>query len=175
MYAAALADPDYRKHRTESVANASIDDLEHPDTSLLVPLPDGSTRHEVDMLLIANNPYQFIGPPDFAGRSALDGGILEIIVADRSADGVDSPPREHIERWTTSGITVSSTTPAIGVGVDGSLHRFDAPVDVSIVPGALRVVLPREVVERELAHDDRHLTTDALVHLAGVSGDGDRD
>ena len=36
------------------------------------------------MLLASNNPYAFIGPPDYAGRASLDSGTLGVVLVDRS-------------------------------------------------------------------------------------------
>ena len=83
LYPQAIADPEYRSHRARSMADAAVDTVSHLETEITLTLPDGRVVSDIEVLLISNNPYRFIGPPDFARRPALDTGTLGIILADR--------------------------------------------------------------------------------------------
>ena len=83
LYPRAIADPEYRSHRARSMADAAVDTVSHLETQITLTLPDGRVVSDIEVLLTSNNPYRFIGPPDFARRPALDTGTLGIILADR--------------------------------------------------------------------------------------------
>jgi len=165
VYADAIADPDYRSHKAQSIADAAAANAEHPEKGLSVTDPDGNVHDEIGMLLASNNPYQYIGAPDFAGRAALDTGTLGVIVADREAVG--GRGRGELKEWTTPKLVVESTEKKVPVGIDGSLRKVKAPVKVRIKRAALRVVLPTDVVKRQIQNAPG-MTEEALAHLSGV-------
>jgi diacylglycerol kinase family enzyme len=175
LYAEAIADPDYRSHRTKSVADATVDTIEHPDSGLSVTRPDGTRQGDIEMLLASNNPYSFIGPPDFAGRASLDTGLLGVILADRPDRDAPRSDRAAMTRWNADSITVDSTEATVPVGVDGSLRMFDSPVAVGVDAAALRIVLPWAVAGREFRDEPEHATHEALEHLGAVRQEGDAD
>jgi diacylglycerol kinase family enzyme len=171
IYADALSDPDYRSHRTESVIDATKETLEDPDTRLSVQGPDGTTYDDIEILLASNNPYRFIGRPDFAGRASLDTGTLGVILVDRTSTRHTDLEHSDIERWTAPTMTVASTKKKVPVGIDGSLHTLKAPVDIGVENKALRVVLATELVKREIQESSAP-GREALAHLSGAFGIG---
>jgi diacylglycerol kinase family enzyme len=168
IYAEAIADPDYRDHRVESVADATKDTVEGDGDQhgLAVQTPSGETRDRIDVLLVSNNPYQFIGPPDYGGRAALDTGRLGVVLAggEESARGHDHP---GMEKWSAPTLTVRSPAATIDAGVDGELVTFDAPVEMHNT-SVLRVLLPTQVVAREMKVPTIALSGAALEHLSGA-------
>jgi diacylglycerol kinase family enzyme len=57
VYADALADPDYRDHRAESMAHATEEVVgKNEGVGISVKTPAGKTQDQVDMLLVSNNP-----------------------------------------------------------------------------------------------------------------------
>jgi diacylglycerol kinase family enzyme len=168
IYAEAIADPDYRDHRVESVADATRDTVEGDGDQhgLAVQTPSGETRDRIDVLLVSNNPYQFIGPPDYGGRAALDTGRLGVVLAggEESARGHDHPA---MEKWSAPTLTVQSPAATIDAGVDGELVTFDAPVEMNNT-SVLRVLLPTQVVAREMKASTTALSPAALEHLSGA-------
>jgi diacylglycerol kinase family enzyme len=175
LYAEAIADPGYRSHRTKSVADATVDTIEHPGSGLSVARPDGTQQGDIEMLLASNNPYSFIGPPDFAGRASLDAGLLGVILVDRPDRDAPRSDRAAMTRWSADSITVESSETTVPVGVDGSLRMFDSPVDVGVDAAALRIVLPWAVAAREIRDEPEHATHEALEHLGAVHQEGDAD
>ena len=77
---------------------------------------------------------------------------------------------EHsdIERWSAPTVTVASTKKKVHVGIDGSLHKMKAPVDIGVENNALRVVLASELVRREIQESSAP-GREALAHLSGAS------
>jgi diacylglycerol kinase family enzyme len=151
IYATAIAETGYREHKTESMAKAVGQDVDDRDSQFTVEDPDGVVHDDIGVLMASNNPYRFVGAPDFAGRSRLDTGTLGVILADRvEGEHVDL---EHgqVKRWDAPTLTVDSTDKKIPVGIDGSLHKIRAPVNVHIDHKVLRVVLPTGLVLREIS------------------------
>jgi len=165
VYADAIADPDYRAHKAKSIADAAAANAEHPEKGLSVTAPDGTVHDNIGMLLASNNPYQYIGAPDFAGRAALDTGLVGVIMADRSAVDPAGIKQGELKEWTTAKLTIESAEKKVPVGIDGSLHKVKAPIDVTIDQAALRVVLPRDVARRQIEFSTG-MTPEAFAHLA---------
>jgi diacylglycerol kinase family enzyme len=150
------------------MAKATKDDIETPDSRISVTDPDGVVHDEIGVLLASNNPYWFIGAPDFAGRARLDTGNLGVILADRSQSGDLDLKHADAKRWNAPKVTVDSSSKKVHVGIDGSLHKMGSPVDIHIDHKALRVVLPTELVTRELGESSAP-DHDALSALSGPS------
>jgi diacylglycerol kinase family enzyme len=168
IYADAIADPGYRGHKTESLVDATEETIEDPDTRISVRGPEGEAHDDIEVLLVSNNPYRFIGPPDFAGRASLDLGTLGVILTDRMSSKHTKLEHSEIKRWSSPTLTVDSTEKKIHVGVDGSLHEHHVPADLHIDHAALRVVLPAGMVKRELRGSSGP-TSEALANLSGAS------
>ena len=151
IYANAIAETGYREHRAESMMEAVEQGVVDPDSQFSVEDPDGVVHDEIGVLMASNNPYRFIGPPDFAGRARLDTGTLGIVLTDRVEDEHVDFKHGQVKRWDTPSLTVNSTEKKVPAGIDGSLHKMKAPVDIHIDHQALRVVLPTELVEREIS------------------------
>ena len=166
IYADAIAESGYREHKTESLAEAAGENIADPDARLSIEDPDGTVHADIGVLLASNNPYRFIGAPDFAGRARLDTGNLGVILADREAVGQTDLRHSDVKRWSAPQVTVGSTEKKVHVGIDGSLHKVKAPVDIHIDRGVLRVVLPTELVVGEL-DDAADINEAALSYLSG--------
>ncbi len=166
LYPRAISDPEYRSHRVRSMADAAVDTVSHLETQITVTLPDGRVVSDIEVLLASNNPYRFIGPPDFARRAALDTGSLGMILADRRSRVNRGPAA--FTRWETQKLTVHVDPASIQVGVDGELRQFQAPVDVAIAPKSLRVLIPSQTQSRSLKESIDQLNERAIVHLSGL-------
>ena len=166
LYARAIADPEYRSHRARSMADAAVDTARNLETQLTLTLPDGRVVADVEVLLTSNNPYLFVGPPDFARRTALDTGTLGIILADRRSRLKRGP--SAFTRSEAPKLTVHSDPAEIRAGVDGELRTFHAPIEVAIAPRALRVLVPKHTRSRSLKESIEQLNERAIVHLSGL-------
>ncbi len=166
LYPRAIADAEYRSHRTRSMADAAVDTVRHLEDQITVTLPDGRVVTDVEMLLASNNPYRFIGPPDFAGRPALDAGTLGIILADRRSRLKRGPAA--FTRWETRRLVVHSGHAEIRAGVDGELRTFQAPIEVAIASKSLRVLIPRQTESTSLKESIEQLNERAIAHLSGL-------
>jgi diacylglycerol kinase family enzyme len=170
VYADAIAATGYREHKAESLAEAAGEHIKDPDARLSITDPDGLVHDDIGVLLASNNPYRFIGAPDFAGRARLDTGTLGVILADREAVGETRLTHSDVQRWSAPQVTVESTNKKVHVGIDGSLHKVKAPVDIHIDHKVLRVVLPTELIAEEIEQSTElaaDVTDEALSNLSG--------
>lgn len=170
VYADAIAATGYREHKTESLAEAAEEHIKDPDARLSITDPDGLIHDDIGVLLASNNPYRFIGAPDFAGRARLDTGTLGVILADRQAVGETRLTHSDVQRWSAPQVTVDSTHKKVHVGIDGSLHKVKAPVNIRIDHKVLRVVLPTELIGEEIEQSTElaaDVTDEALANLSG--------
>ena len=168
IYADAIADPGYRGHKTESLVDATEKTIEDPDTRISVEGPDGEAHDDIEVILVSNNPYRFIGAPDFAGRASLELGTLGVILTDRTSSKHTSREHTEVKRWSSPTLTVRSTQKKIHIGVDGSLHEHHSPAHLRIDHAALRVVVPAGLVKQELQETSAP-TNEALADLSGAS------
>jgi diacylglycerol kinase family enzyme len=168
MYAEALGETGYRDHKAESMTKAAGENLEEINTRFSVSDPDGVLHDEIGVLLASNNPYRFIGPPDFAGRARLDTGTLGVVLTNRVDDDHVDLRHPQVKRWNTSSLTIESTDKKVAAGVDGSLHRMKAPVDVHVDHKALRVVLPARLMKQVISESSVP-DHDAMSSLSGSS------
>ncbi|HEY7565579.1 MAG TPA: phosphatase PAP2 family protein [Acidimicrobiia bacterium] len=166
LYARAIADPDYRSHRARSIADAAADSAGHLDTPITLTLPDGRVVTDIEVLLASNNPYRFIGPPDFAGRPALDTGTLGVVLADHRSRLGRGPA--VFSRWEAPKLAVDSDPASIQVGVDGELRQFRAPIEVAIAPKSLRVLIPSHTQPRSFKDSIEEVSERAIVHMSGL-------
>jgi diacylglycerol kinase family enzyme len=172
LYPRAIADPEYRSHRARSMADAAVDTARNLETQLTLTLPDGRVVSDVGMLLTSNNPYRFIGPPDFARRPALDTGTLGVILADRRS-GKRGPAT--FTRWETQTLTVHADPVSIQVGVDGELRTLQAPIEVALAPKSLRVLVPSQTQPKRFKESIEQLNERAIAYLSGLPAPPSRD
>jgi diacylglycerol kinase family enzyme len=91
-----------------------------------------------------------------------------VVLTNRVEDDQIDLRHPQVKRWNAARLTIESTDKKIAAGVDGSLHKMKAPVDVHIDHKALRVVLPTRLV-KEIVSESTVLDHDALSSLSGSS------
>jgi diacylglycerol kinase family enzyme/membrane-associated phospholipid phosphatase len=166
IYPRAIGDPEYRSHRTRSMADAAVVTARHAEDQITVTLPDGRIVTDVEILLASNNPYVFIGPPDFARRPALDVGTLGVLVADRRSRLKRGPAA--FTRWEARKLVVHSDDEEIQAGVDGELRAFQTPIEIEIAPQSLRVRVPRDTRSTSFRESIGQLNERAVIDLSGL-------
>jgi diacylglycerol kinase family enzyme len=125
-YAEIVSRPEYRDAKFTTVMTVLPDVADPSARSGLTVEADGQSPIEDPQLVqIANNPYASPDEPSPAGtRPRLDTGML----------GVD------VVAYTS----MNELRGLVRAGVDGEAVEFPSPVEISIVPGALRVRLPKD-------------------------------
>lgn len=112
---------------------------------------DGTTLSDQQALLISNNPY--VSPEELSSggrRPRLDTGELGVIgirvenaaqAAELAVRGSQAP---GLTVTTARRVRVTAGEPQVPVAVDGEALWLRTPVECSVRPGALRVLLPRD-------------------------------
>lgn len=164
LYASMVAEPGYRENKVDT-ARQVIGDLLDGSRSLDAlhfDSPDGVHFDEAAVILIGVNEYETVRLAELGTRDRLDGGILQINVLGQirgtgaelllSAVGLGSVARsegasESWKQWTAESIEITADQAPVTVGVDGEFEEHDSPVVLKIHPRALRIRLPRAVIE----------------------------
>jgi diacylglycerol kinase family enzyme len=115
--------------------------------------PDGTEHESAHLILVSNDRYELGRAEGFGSRRRLDAGTLGIVAARfRSAHEALAFARTHRNHprrrpqgwleWSDTSFEVGSGGP-IEIGIDGEAMVLDPPLRFRIVPGALRVRIPR--------------------------------
>jgi diacylglycerol kinase family enzyme len=155
VYATVVQSPAYRAAKV-TTAVAMLPDLLGPHAhgfDLRYAGPDGVPADSADMLLVSNNPYAIRSVSGAGSRPRLDTGLLGIVAvrADTPAEvssllALETTGAIHrfrgFRQWTAPEFRIDSSQP-VPVGVDGEALRMAPPLEFRILPGALRVRLPK--------------------------------
>jgi diacylglycerol kinase family enzyme len=158
VYATVVQSPAYRDAKA-TTAVAMLPDLLGPQArgfDLRYAGPDGALADSADLLLVSNNPYAIRSGA--GSRPRLDTGLLGIVsvraetpaevstlIALETAGAIQR--FRGFRQWTAPEFRIDSSQP-VPVGVDGEGLRMTPPLEFRILPGALRVRLPKESVRR---------------------------
>ncbi|MFE2276924.1 diacylglycerol/lipid kinase family protein [Streptomyces sp. NPDC059454] len=151
-YAAVVGDPAYREEKRQTTLRMMPGLLSGPAAPRLRMRADGTRADGLQALLVSNNPYLRAVDASRPGRrERLDSGRLGVLgvrveSAVRAAGMARGPRAAGLLRLTTGEVVVEADTPAVPAGVDGEHVLLPAPVVCRIVPGALRVRVPRGAV-----------------------------
>ena len=155
VYATVVQSPAYRDAKV-GTAVAMLPDLlgpHAPGFDLRYAGPDGEPSDSADLLLVSNNPYAIRSMSGAGSRPRLDTGRLGIVAvrAESPAEvstllALETAGAIHrfrgFRQWTAPEFRIESSQP-VPVGVDGEALRMPPPLEFRILPGALRVRLPR--------------------------------
>lgn len=148
IYAQAVHREGYRENKESTMAEVLAQAASDRDTqaALRYVTPDGEHREHAPLLLISNNPYRMTGPPDYGRRLRLDSGTLGLGAVtdlpdsgDPSAMSLDQLRTLH--HWEATSFQIESDEPILA-GLDGEALQFESPLDISIRPKGLRVLVP---------------------------------
>ena len=148
-YAEIVETPAYRDDKRNTTLNTLPDLLQGQRGAHLRVQADGTRIDAPQALLVSNNPY---GTGDIAGlgrRTRLDRGILGVVGitvsnAAHAAGLLRGRNAAGLKVLATKQIEVTADTPRIPVGVDGESILMSTPVTCTVLPGALRVWVPRD-------------------------------
>jgi diacylglycerol kinase family enzyme len=148
-YAEIVESPAYREDKRNTTLNTLPDLLQGQRGAHLRVRADGTQIDAPQALLVSNNPY---GSGDIAGlgrRIRLDRGILGVVGvtvsnAAQAAGLVRGRQATGLKVLTTKQIEIAADVPQIPVGVDGESILMSTPVTCTVLPGALRVWVPRD-------------------------------
>lgn len=158
LYADIVNHPAYREHKiqeTRRVLSSIIDGSKE--------LYDLHFRYEAlrfqkaVQVLVGVNRYNTVNLIELGHRDRLDGGDLHVIVMtqlnDKMVNKLLRATSLHrlqkqavpgIYQWAGKSFRITTSGTKLVVGVDGECEQFDKPVNVRILPGALRIYVPAE-------------------------------
>jgi hypothetical protein len=147
VYAQAVHRDEYREEKLSTLkdvlSNAATDVASQ--AQLRYVTPDGQQHDRAPLLIVSNNRYRFSGPPDYGRRSRLDSGrlgigtITELPERDPSATRLNEI--HSMVEWEATSYRIESDEPILA-GLDGEALVFESPLDISIQPRGLRVLVP---------------------------------
>lgn len=148
-YAEIVQSPAYRDDKRATTLQMLPDLLSGHRGARLTVTVDGTRMIESPKaLLVSNNPYESGDLAGLGRRARLDTGRLGVVAltVDSAAQAAGLLRGRHaagLTRLVAQEVVVDADTPEIAVGVDGEALVLPTPVRCTIVPGALRVRVPR--------------------------------
>jgi diacylglycerol kinase family enzyme len=155
LYAKIVQSPAYRDHKV-GTALELLPKMLGPKAEpfdLRFTGPDGTEHASAHLMLVSNGRYELGRAEGFGSRRRIDTGNLGLVVARfqggeevaglarRQRAGSPHRPRGWLE-WMDTSFEVRSGQP-VEVGIDGEATVLDPPIRFQIVPGAVRVRIPR--------------------------------
>ncbi|MFD8376774.1 diacylglycerol/lipid kinase family protein [Streptomyces sp. NPDC059688] len=150
VYAAVVQSPAYREDKARTTLDMLPDLLTHHSGARLTVRVGGRTLTDPQAVLVSNNPYRVDDPAGLGRRDRLDSGRLGVLAVEvaGAAEATDLLLRGENSRGLTSvtarDVVIEADAPAVPVGVDGEALSLPTPVHCRLVPGALRVRVPRD-------------------------------
>jgi diacylglycerol kinase family enzyme len=155
VYAEMLGDPGYRRDKlrvAQTKLQAAVFDLELRRALRISP-PDEAPLEGVVAVVVSNNPYELAPLSALGQRHRLDTGTLQISVLDVSTlDKLERllagtllsaiEFRPGLRHWTVDRLEMGVPGATMRAAVDGEPITFEAPLRLSVDPGALRVLVP---------------------------------
>lgn len=148
VYAQAVHREGYREQKEATIAQVLAEAAGEPEAqaSIRYATPDGERHERAPLLLISNNRYQMTGPPDFGRRQRMDLGTLGVGAVTDLPAGEDVTvlrlaQARAFHQWETTSIRLESDEPILA-GLDGEALKFKSPLDISIRPKGLRILVP---------------------------------
>jgi diacylglycerol kinase family enzyme len=149
-YAAIVQSPAYRDDKRATTLQMLPDLLSGQTGAPLTVTIDGT--HVIKgpkAILVSNNPYESGDLAGLGRRARLDTGLLGVVAitvdnAAQAAGLLRGRNASGFTRLTCHEVVVDSEAPEIPVGVDGEAVMLQTPVRCTLLPGALRVRLPRQ-------------------------------
>ena len=148
-YAEIVRSPAYRDDKRGTTLKMLPDVLSNDGNSHLTAHAGGADIDGPQALLVSNNPYRTGDIAGLGRRGRLDTGTLGVIAitVDNAAQAVGLIRRGRGRGLTTLSadeVTVDAARPEIPVGIDGETIMMPTPVRCSVLPKALRVVVPAD-------------------------------
>jgi diacylglycerol kinase family enzyme len=120
--------------------------------------PDGVEIEDSFVVQVSNNPYVWTPSPEFAQRSTMDSGKLGVFAvnAGNGREAAEIIERvltgqqqhdQYLHEFTAERFEVRSRSGRVFAGIDGEAVELETPLEFSIHPRGLRMLVPEDVVE----------------------------
>ncbi|MFD0435143.1 diacylglycerol/lipid kinase family protein [Streptomyces chartreusis] len=174
-YATVVQSPAYRDDKVRTVLRELPDLLTHHTGPRLTVRAGQVAIDAPQGVLISNNPYSLGDAAGLGRRPRLDSGALGVLGvsvdnAAQAAGLLRGQQARGLISLAAEEVVVRSDAPDVPVGVDGEALLLPAPVVCRVMPGALRVRVPRDrpgVPDAKPPVDWRALRRLAFAHRTG--------
>jgi diacylglycerol kinase family enzyme len=155
LYAKIIQSPAYRDRKVGTALDL-LPQMLGPDAApfdLRFTGPDGTEHDSAHLILVSNGRYELGRAEGFGSRRRIDAGNLGIVAASLQSaqdlarlvrtqtSGRPRRPPDWLE-WTDTRFEVRSGGP-VEVGIDGEAALLEPPIRFRIVPGAVRIRIPK--------------------------------
>jgi diacylglycerol kinase family enzyme len=182
VYATIVQQEGYREAKLDTSTTLLPDLLGQTDRpfDLQFTAPDGSEVDGSLVIQVSNNPYVLGPSPDVSQRLRLDSGQLGVFAA-VAGSGTEAaavvaallagrPGRSrHAYRFATTRFEVRSRSGKAFVGVDGEALELATPLDFTIHPMGLRLLVPADNLEQATRRRAREVHVGDLLGIAKAS------
>lgn len=148
-YAAVVQSPAYREDKTRTTLDMLPGLLTGQDGTRLRLVAGDRELTGAQAVLVSNNPYAIEDVAGLGHRPRVDGGVLGVLAV-RVRSAVDAAGlirgrrrAKSLTAFTARETVIDADAPSVPVGIDGEAVMMSTPVLCTIVPGALRVRVPR--------------------------------
>jgi diacylglycerol kinase family enzyme len=119
--------------------------------------PDGVEIEDPFVVQVSNNPYVWAPSPELAQRSTMDSGRLGVFAvnAGNGREAAEIVERvltgeqrhdQYFHEFTAERIEVRSRSGKAFAGIDGEAAELETPLEFSIHPRGLRMLVPEDVI-----------------------------
>jgi diacylglycerol kinase family enzyme len=169
VYAEAVHRDEYRANKERTIASV-VGELGdggvEGGTAVRFETPAGGQADQIAVTIVSNNPYVFSGPPDYGRRLRLDSGAMGITTMGHGVDSTGAEGR-GVRHWESGSLRLEADGPILA-GLDGEALEFESPLDLTIKPRGLRVLVPRGVKPGYVP--PREAIAAGLIGLARLAG-----
>ncbi len=151
VYAQAVHQDEYRAQKASTLAEIVSEAAMKVESQAAIRYvtPDGERHQRAPLLLVSNNLYRYSGYPDYGRRLRLDSGKLGVgavtsLPEDAGVAGLTLDQLRSLHEWETTSYRIESDEPILAA-VDGESLEFTSPLNISIRPKGLRVLVPAGV------------------------------
>jgi diacylglycerol kinase family enzyme len=148
-YAEVVQTPAYREDKLRTTLDTLPELLQGHRGTRFAAVADGAAIDGPQALLVASNPYETGDIAGLGRRARLDRGVLGVVAvlvgsAAQAVGLLRGRNSAGLRVLTARTVVVTSDADRIPVGIDGEAVWLPVPVHCAILPGALRVRVPRD-------------------------------
>ena len=148
-YAEVVQTPAYRDDKLGTTLDTLPELLQGRRGTPFSAVADGETVNGPQALLVASNPYETGDIAGLGRRARLDRGELGVVAVNVGSAGqavglLRGRHSDGVRVLTARAVVVTSEADQIPAGIDGEAVWLPVPVQCTILPGALRVRVPRD-------------------------------
>jgi diacylglycerol kinase family enzyme len=158
LYADIVDQPHYREHKLEASRRVLGSIVQGSKKLYDLQFARGKLHFKnAAQVLVGINRYNTMNLFELGHRERLDEGVLQVtaltqldnnsarqLLKSVSIDQLTKQSKPEFYQWVDNSFTVESKNEKIVVGVDGEREEFKTPVNIRVIPGALRIFVPAE-------------------------------